>query len=125
GRLRADASLSRQGGKLKSTGRRIQQNPDWTRALEVNFRRPVVGDAEGFLNLSYSGQTGGFQEIDSALELDDRDLLDARVGVAFERVELSAYANNVTDESYVVFRSATQVRYSDPRRYGVQVRYRW
>jgi iron complex outermembrane receptor protein len=125
GRLRADASLSRQGGKLKSTGRRIQQNPDWTRALEVNFRRPVVGDAEGFLNLSYSGQTGGFQEIDSALELDDRDLLDARVGVTFERVELSAYANNVTDESYVVFRSATQVRYSDPRRYGVQVRYRW
>jgi outer membrane receptor protein involved in Fe transport len=93
--------------------------------LEVNFRRPVVGDAEGFLNLSYSGQTGGFQEIDSALELDDRDLLDARLGVTFERVELSAYANNVTDESYVVFRSATQVRYSDPRRYGVQVRYRW
>lgn len=125
GRLRVDASASRQGGKLKSTGRPIQQNPEWTRAAEVNFRRPVSESIQGFVNLSYSGQTGGFQEIDSTYPLDDRDLLDVRLGLTFPRVEVSAYANNAGQESYIVFGSTTQVRYSDPRRFGLQVRYRW
>jgi iron complex outermembrane receptor protein len=125
GKLRANASASRQGGELKSTGRPIQQNPRWIRAAEVNYRRPIFGDVQGFANLSYSGQSGGFQEIDSPLELDDRDLLDARVGVNFDRVEIAAYANNLGQESFVVFGSATQARYNDPRKFGVQVRYRW
>jgi iron complex outermembrane receptor protein len=125
GRLRFDASASRQGGELKSTGRPIQQNPEWTRAAELNFLRPVYQGAEGFVNLSYSGQSGGFQEIDSTYPLDDRDLLDARIGLKFPKVEVSAYANNFGQETYIVFGSTTQVRYNDPRRFGIQVRYRW
>ncbi|MFN9848648.1 MAG: TonB-dependent receptor [Alphaproteobacteria bacterium] len=125
GRLRVNVNGSRQGGELKSTGRPIQQNPKWMRAADINYRRPLFGETQGFINLSYSGQTGGFQEIDSLLQLDDRDLFDARLGITFDRVEIAAYANNVGQESYVVFRSATQARYSDPRKFGVQVRYRW
>ncbi len=125
GRLSLNASLSRQSGELKLTGHPIPQNPRWVRAADFNYRHDIADNVSGFVNLSYSGQSGGLQEIDSALALDDRDILDGRIGVTFGDIELAAYGNNLGDESYYVFASATQKRWSTPRNYGVQLRVKW
>ena len=58
----------------------------------------------------------------------DYVLLDARAGIEFGHVELAAYAENLLDESYIVFAAFNAgvnnvLRYNIPRRYGVTMRY--
>uniref|UniRef100_B0SV26 TonB-dependent receptor n=1 Tax=Caulobacter sp. (strain K31) TaxID=366602 RepID=B0SV26_CAUSK len=67
----------------------------------IDYRRPVVGNAEGFARLDY--QHAGRSAIinrGSAVNvaIDPRDLVNAQLGVEFRRYEVSLFASNLFDE---------------------------
>jgi iron complex outermembrane receptor protein len=132
GPLRVTVGGARQGGKITGgvyDGLRQPQQPRWTATFNVNYRHEVYAGWTGFANLKGSGRWGGVQEIQQTPELDDYLVLDGRLGLEKGPYELSAFAQNLGNESYIVFRStnpnADIRRYNLPRTYGVQLRYAW
>ena len=57
--------------------------------------------------------------------LHDYQLVNGRFGVRKGGVELSGYVNNIGNVTYVSFEAAASRRFSQPRTYGVQLRYNW
>jgi len=128
GTARATVGGSRQGGKIKSgpdAGKKGPQRPDWTATFNFNYRRDLFDDYVGFVNVKGNGRWGGVQEIAQTPELEDYQIFDVRVGVQRGPWEVSAYANNAGDESYIVFNAPTTRRWNLPRTYGAQLRYAW
>jgi hypothetical protein len=56
-------------------------------------------------------------------DLEDRTLVDLRVGVRQGGAELAFFAENATDVNYLIFQGPSAVRRNAPRRIGVQFRY--
>ncbi|NEX91768.1 TonB-dependent receptor plug domain-containing protein [Caulobacter sp. 17J65-9] len=112
----------------------VAQMPDWTMSANVNYRRPLVGDLNGFFNVAYNGQRGGGQDTVTAaapfIPLEDLDNVDLRTGVDFRRTEVAFFVKNATDEVIPVLKLQQGAiplanRYSRPRTVGVSVSYRW
>lgn len=128
GDLRVSLGASRQEGEVVSgpfRGAALPQVPEWVTSASVNFRHPFVGDSTVIFNLAYRGQRGGIQEIAGTPLLSDYDVIDARVTLDFDGWQVSAFADNATNEMYVNFASATNKRWSQPRLYGLQFRRAW
>lgn len=74
-------------------------------------------------------QFGGVQEVAQVPPLHDYVILDGRLGFEKGPVEVAAFAENLFDESYIVFDAITPTgfttRFNIPRTYGLQVRYTW
>jgi iron complex outermembrane receptor protein len=132
GALRITAGGSRQGGKIGGSvydGLRQPQQPDWTATYNINYRHDLANGASAFANLKGSGRWGGVQEVAQTPPLDDYLISDARLGVEWGRYELALHAENVFDQTYVVFAAPSVtnnvIRYNFPRTYGVELRYTW
>ena len=132
GPLRLSVGASRQGGKITGgiyDGRRQPQQPDYTATFNLNYRHAIGSDMTGFVNLKGNGRWGGVQEVAQIPTLNDFVLVDGRIGIERGPVELALYAENLLDESYIVFDAVTAVtstsRFNLPRSYGVQLRYTW
>jgi len=137
GRMRANLGLTAQEGEFVSgpdAGKKVNNLPATGIKGSVNYRRPITERVTGFINVRYDGEWGGNQEIGPTIpvpfttplqlriaELADRQLVDLRLGVTFGGTELAFYSDNVTDETYLIFKSATTDRRNTPRRVGVQV----
>ena len=68
----------------------------------IDYRRPVFRSTKGFARLDY--QHAGRSSILNRgagvnVAIGARDLLNARVGVDFGKVEVAVFANNLTDVS--------------------------
>lgn len=132
--LRATFGASRQGGEVVAgiyNGNTLPQIPDWIASAELFIRRPFVAGTELFGNIRYNGQWGGMQELrQPSPAIDDRQLINLRAGIRIPNslgsLDISAFVNNATDETYIVFgdRSTTR-RLSQPRTFGLQLRQRW
>lgn len=83
-------------------------------------------------------ETGGRQEINPDIpipfttpqqfrfaSLRERELIDLRIGVGTRKTEIAFYADNATDERYIVFETSATNRLNQPRRVGVQLRHRF
>lgn len=128
GLARLTIGASRQWGKITSgpdKGRRGPQRPDWTGTFNINYRRPLVAGIDGFINLKGNMRAGGVQEILQTPELHDHQIFDLRLGATKDRWEAAVFANNVANESYMVFSSTTVRRWNFPQTYGAQLRYSW
>ena len=141
GILRANAGVTSAHGQFKNgpdAGKRIPRIPKTSIKGGMNYRRGIGGDWSGFVNLRYDSEYGGRQEINPDIplpfttpqqfrfaDLRDHQLLDVRVGVGNGSTEVAVYADNATDERYVVFETSTTNRLNTPRRVGVQVRQRF
>lgn len=128
GRARLSLGVSRQGGEVTSgpfKGASFPQVPDWVASATLNHRVPVRDGIDLVTNLAYRAQWGGVQEIAGTPRLWDYQQLDARLALDFGHWEIAAFANNATNSTYVNFGSATVRRWSQPRLYGVQMRYQW
>jgi iron complex outermembrane receptor protein len=119
---------SRQRGEVVSgpfDGARFPQVPDWVASATLNYRLPVWGTTTLSTNLAYRAQWGGIQEITGVPKLFDYQQVDARAALDFGKWEAAVYANNAANNIYVNFGSVTVKRWSQPRVYGVQLRYKW
>ncbi|MGZ6013487.1 MAG: TonB-dependent receptor, partial [Caulobacteraceae bacterium] len=132
GALRVTVGGAHQGGKITGgiyKGRHQPQQPKDTGTFNLNYKREIVPDVTGFINLQGSSRDGGVQEVAQTPPLHDYAIVNGRIGVDWGRYELSAFANNFGNENYIVFEaiSATNnVRRANlPLTWGVQLRYTW
>lgn len=128
GVARLTVGASPQWGKITSgpdKGRKGPQRPYWTGNINLNYRRPLVAGVDGFMNFKGNMRAGGVQEIKQTPELHDYQNFDLRLGATKDRWEAAVYANNLANESYIVFDSTTVRRWNFPRTYGAQLRYSW
>lgn len=130
GQLLATASASRQYGKFREgplRGIAVPQTPDYVASANVNFERPLAANVQAFLNVNYSAQWGGLQEVTlPPVSLDDRGIFDLRTGLRRAPFEVAVYVKNLNNDQYKIFTSATSVRWpSDVRNWGFQFKYRW
>lgn len=95
----------------------------------IDYRRPVLGDAEGFARLDYQ-HAGSASIINRGslvnVAIGSRDLVNAQLGVAFGTYEVSLFANNLFDENTPIipgpFGSIFQDIEPTPRIVGARVR---
>jgi iron complex outermembrane receptor protein len=126
---RVAVAASHQGGEVKSgrfAGLDLAQVPDVLASVNLNFSYPVKGNVSLIANALLSMQWGGEQELRAnSADLDDYQLLNMRVGVEIGSVSVFAFANNLLDQVYFVAQAPTINRYSQPRVFGVEAKYRW
>jgi iron complex outermembrane receptor protein len=132
GALRATVGGSEQGGKITGgiyNGRHQPQQPKSTQTYNVNYRHDLVEGVTAFANLNGNARQGGVQEVAQTPPLHDYTMLNGRIGVDWNRYELSLWANNMANTNYIVFEatSATNAvrRYNLPQTYGATLRYTW
>lgn len=139
GRLRLNGGVTRQSGEFTAgpdQGEQIPRLPEWTVKGNLNYLHALTARMDGFFNIRYDGEWGGTQEIEPQIpvpfsrpqillvpELDDRSLIDFRIGVRQGGAEFAFFAENALDEEYVIFKGPSTIRRNLPRRVGVQFRY--
>jgi len=128
GDLVATLGGSRQEGKITSgefDGAHPPQLPKWLASANIHYSHPLALGATGFANLLYSARWGGVQEIEQTPDLNDYQIVNLRAGVRRGHWELAAFANNLTNVTYLTFEATSARRWSQPRTYGAQLLYRW
>ncbi|MCP5432447.1 MAG: TonB-dependent receptor plug domain-containing protein [Alphaproteobacteria bacterium] len=120
---------SRQEGHYKGgpfDGNLVVQNPKWILGGNLHYTHAIPNtEASAFGNLNYSANYGGTQEIDGSFDLSDYNIFDARVGVDYGGWQFSVYAQNLTNYNYILLDTLTTERWSLPRIWGANVRYKW
>lgn len=129
GDLRFSLRGSRQQGKVTSgqyDGAELPQVPHWIAGADLTYRHAVSNTAKLFVNANYNGQWGGQQElVPPRFDLTTQQNLNLRAGLEYGKITISGFANNITNESYVLYYSTTTRRYNQPRTYGVQLHVGW
>ncbi|MBL8772067.1 MAG: TonB-dependent receptor [Phenylobacterium sp.] len=132
GALRVTVGGSRQGGHVRGgiyDGFKQPQQPKWTQTFTVNYRREIVDDVSGYINVNGNARQGGVQEANQTTLLHDYVLFNVRTGVTWRQYDLAAFVNNAGQENYLVFHAPSATgdvrRYNLPRTWGVQLRYEW
>lgn len=141
GRMRANVGVTKQAGEFVSgpdNGKRLPRTPTTGIKGDLNYQHPLGGGWSGFGNVRYASEYGGRQEINADIpiafttpqrfrfaELRDHQLVDVRVGIRTAKTEVAFYADNATDERYMLFETSTTNRLNAPRRVGVQFRQRF
>lgn len=127
---------------LPLEGSSVAQNPHWSSSFTVNYRHDLMAEAEGFINLSWRGQWGGLQDattatIPAGVPLEDYQEVNLRTGVDYKNLQLALVVTNLTNQTHVMLIAAqrstnpaldyfpTSYRYSFPRTYGVELKYKW
>jgi iron complex outermembrane recepter protein len=128
GKANLTFSASRQAGKIVQgpyAGDAIPQVPETQASANFDYRHPAGEGITLFGDLNYTAAWGGVQELVQKPPLRDYQTLDARLGVGWRMLELSAFAENLTNASYIIYSTATAQRWNEPRVYGVELRYHW
>ena len=100
--------------------------PHWIAGADLTYRHAVSNTAKLFVNANYNGQWGGQQElVPPRFDLTTQQNLNLRAGLEYGKITISGFANNITNESYVLYYSTTTRRYNQPRTYGVQLHVGW
>ncbi|QKS00493.1 TonB-dependent receptor [Sphingomonas sp. CL5.1] len=101
------------------------QLPHYLTSANLNYSHPVTPDTTAFVNLVYSGRFGGVQEIAQTPDLHDYQIFNARLGARQGPLELSAWANNLFNTTYITMEATSVRRWSQPRTYGLQLTFKW
>ena len=105
-------------------GNEAPQISRYTLNLGAQYAGPLSGDVDGLFRIDYRRTGKTWWEPFNTTVRNPVDIVDARAGVSFEGWSLTAFAQNLFDETYnaefspggFVFRAA-------PRRYGAEIRY--
>ena len=126
------ASLSYQDGKITEgpyDGQSLPKIPRWLFGIDSTIRQPLGGGANLTVNANYNGQRGGVHDLvlpGATFQAMDRiDQLNTRIAMDWDGVEFAIFANNLTDETYDIFRAPSSRRLNSPRSWGVQLGFRW
>lgn len=120
------------GQLVDRSGNVFRMAPEHTATFSADYRRPLVGDWDGFVNANYSWRSAYFLNNDN-LDTEKQKafgLVDLRVGAeSADGLLVEAYAENLLDQDWVrdvgnggkFFGVPTSVR-ANPRMLGVRVR---
>ncbi|MCP5432446.1 MAG: TonB-dependent receptor plug domain-containing protein [Alphaproteobacteria bacterium] len=129
GDTRLKLAASRQEGHYKGggfDGNLIPQSPKWILGANVNYVHPIPNtELKAFGNLNYAANYGGDQEIGGSFKLEDYNIFDARLGVGYGNWELAVYAQNLTNYNYIILDTVSTERWSLPRVWGANLRFKW
>ncbi|HEX3888020.1 MAG TPA: hypothetical protein VHW05_11030 [Phenylobacterium sp.] len=112
----------------------VAQVPEWTSSASVNYLHPITSLVDGFVHVTYNGQSGGGQDTVTAaaplVPLFSITDVSLRAGVDYKKMEAAIFVRNLTDETIklLTLQAAgitTSVRYNQPRTVGVNLIYRW
>jgi len=76
--------------------------PDYTGSLAADYERPVTDAVTGIARLGFRHRSGGILPAKDGPAMDSYNLLDAQLGIRFDRVELTAFVRNALDDHYIV-----------------------
>lgn len=94
------AQAVKDNGASVRDGNTVPYAPEFSASIAANYRFPL---ADGELMLSAQYHFTGERKIDPAnsLELNDYDLLNARISYRWRQLEIYAYGKNLFDEDYI------------------------
>jgi iron complex outermembrane receptor protein len=127
------------GGNFRDlSGNRVVRAPKWQTNVSAEYSVPLWGDFTSALRASYAWQSRVFYDIFNRPSVSQGAYavlnVSASIGTTDGRWELTAFANNATDQAYYSHKQAviglTSVPYvigiaGDPRRYGVTFAHRF
>ncbi|MEM8988624.1 MAG: TonB-dependent receptor [Pseudomonadota bacterium] len=107
--------------------------PEWTASLTADYQRPVTGQLEGFLRMSYIYKGEMIDELaplgEDPLFYDSYDRIDVRVGITDpDSWRLEAYVENAENDAYITGQDINPLGLTgssvvtQPQRYGVRFR---
>ena len=123
------------GNPALFAGNRFRLQPTWSWSAGATWRYGLTSALEGFTSLTWNYRSRVFFEEDNApvagvdISQDNLHLVDARAGFGSRdgRWELTAYANNLFDERYIIDAGNTGAAFGTPtliagppRLYGVE-----
>ena len=81
-------------------GKRIPRTAEHQAFVDVEYRAPAPGPSgwDAYVGANYRYESSKFAQVANEAETGDANLVNARVGLVGERVELRVYVNNVLDE---------------------------
>lgn len=112
------------------TGNKIVRSPEFTGSVGLDYSHPTSFGSV-FASANYYHSSGYFYAFNDRLHQRPYDTLNARIGVGFDRdrLRLSLFATNLTNEVYaaLLFDSPVgdRISYAPPRSYGVQFDFRF
>ena len=86
---------------------------------EFDFPEDISDDMTGFVRADIVGQTGRFFDIENQFEGDAFATLDVRAGIETDRLRVSAFATNLTNDKYYSFGLFDRVTPATERRFGL------
>lgn len=112
---------------VDASGNQPPGTPEGTVGLLATYRWPVGSSLNGFAGANANWSWGGYQDVENLIALDDRNVIDLSLGLESDHWRLVAFADNVTDEQYILNRNLTNtsVAYAPGSTYGVQVAVNW
>jgi len=102
-------------------GREVPRLRDYQLSINATYNFPITDTLRGFVSGGLQTADGGFENPDNVRPYASYTQLDARVGVRNDRLRVSAFGRNLTDETYVTNLVNTNEFYSDPRVIGVEL----
>ena len=133
-----DTAVDQLGASQSVTGNALPLAPRWTGNIGADYRTPVlfqqdtVGDVQGLLQMEYLYRGSQFTFItDQAVgfpgnEIGDYDSLNLRGGFTSDRLDLVAFVENLTNDTYISgfrvgsFANGVQAAIN-PRTFGVRL----
>jgi iron complex outermembrane receptor protein len=107
-------------------GNEAPQISRYTINLGAQYAGPLSGNVDGLLRIDYRRIGKTWWEPFNTTVRDPVDLVDARAGVTIGGVSITAFAQNLFDETYnAEFSPGGFVFRARPRRYGVEVGYKF
>lgn len=107
-------------------GNNAPQISRYTINLGAQYAGPIADNIDGLLRIDYRRTGKTWWEPFNTTVRDPIDIVDARAGVIFSGVSVTAFAANLFDETYnAEFSPGGFVFRARPRRYGVEVGYKF
>jgi iron complex outermembrane recepter protein len=114
-------------------GNALNQAPEWSGGLTLDYRTPVGSLGDLNLNIGYSWESNVFYTVanEAPLSSGGWERLDARVGFAINSgPEVYVFGKNLTDDRYVGYAlraspTLAPVIANEPRTYGIGIRHRF
>ena len=76
--------------------------PDYTASLVLDYQRPLTPEITAIATLGYRHRNGGRVPALTWIDLDSYNLVDAQLGIRYNRVQVAGFVQNALDDKYVV-----------------------
>ena len=107
-------------------GNKAPQISNYTLNLGAQYAGPISDNVDGLLRIDYRRTGKTWWEPFNTTVRQPVDIVDARAGVTFDGISVTAFAANLFDETYnAEFSPGGFVFRARPRRYGVEIGYKF
>ena len=119
---------------LPIVGSSVAQIPNWTASATVNYLHPITCDLDGFVHVTYNGESGGGQDTVTIaapfVPLAPITDVSLRTGIDYRSLQVAVFVQNLTNQTVRLLTLQTGgvtygYRYNEPLTVGVNAVYHW